>query len=76
LASTVHGVGRGKRLEAIAGVPPRLDRPPRGCAFAPRCSIAESACREGEIATVMLGAAHMARCRKVHANQALQEAAS
>jgi peptide/nickel transport system ATP-binding protein len=76
LASTVHGVGSGKRLEAIAGVPLRLDRPPHGCAFAPRCSMAENTCRESDILPVMLGAAHMARCLKVRAlNSArLQEA--
>jgi peptide/nickel transport system ATP-binding protein len=68
LASTVHGWGRGKRLEAIAGAPPRLDAPPRGCAFAPRCSIAEPVCREGDIAQSMINTAHMARCVKVHAS--------
>ena len=38
LSSTVHGARRGERLEAIPGAPPRLDRLPQGCAFAPRCS--------------------------------------
>jgi peptide/nickel transport system ATP-binding protein len=68
LASTVHGLRRGKRLEAIAGVPPRFDRPPSGCAFAPRCSIAENGCRDGDVAKVMITPTHMARCLKVHAN--------
>jgi len=36
---------RGDRLTPIPGVPPALvDRPP-GCAFAPRCTLAQSICR-------------------------------
>jgi peptide/nickel transport system ATP-binding protein len=66
LASTVHGTGRGKRLEAIAGAPPRLDRPPRGCVFAPRCAIADAACSEGDIAAVTIQPGHAARCLKPH----------
>jgi peptide/nickel transport system ATP-binding protein len=41
LSSTIHGSRRGTRLEAIPGAPPRLDRLPPGCAFAPRCKVAE-----------------------------------
>ena len=58
LSSTVHGARRGKRLEAIPGAPPRLDLPPQGCAFAPRCSIADAACREGEIPPVTVAPGH------------------
>jgi peptide/nickel transport system ATP-binding protein len=66
LSSTIHGGQRGKRLEAIPGAPPRLDRLPEGCTFAPRCSLAEPACREGEIPLVSL-AAHDVRCIKASA---------
>jgi peptide/nickel transport system ATP-binding protein len=65
LSSTVHGGQRGKRLEAIPGAPPRLDRLPQGCTFAPRCKLADTACTQGEIALVSLGAAHQVRCLKV-----------
>jgi peptide/nickel transport system ATP-binding protein len=65
LSSTVHGAGRGKRLGAIPGAPPRLDRPPQGCTFAPRCSIADAACREGDIAPVMVAPGHSGRCLKL-----------
>jgi peptide/nickel transport system ATP-binding protein len=65
LSSTVHGGQRGKRLEAIPGAPPRLDRLPEGCTFAPRCKLADAACTQGEIALVSLGSAHDVRCLKV-----------
>ncbi|RLK58516.1 ABC transporter ATP-binding protein [Actinokineospora cianjurensis] len=34
----------GARLTPIAGTPPALDRPIRGCAFAPRCPLARERC--------------------------------
>jgi len=43
------GAGR-RRMEAIPGLPPAVDRLPPGCAFAPRCDRARDACRAGEIA--------------------------
>jgi peptide/nickel transport system permease protein len=43
------GAGR-RRLEAIPGLPPAVDRLPEGCAFADRCDRVEEACRRGEIA--------------------------
>jgi peptide/nickel transport system ATP-binding protein len=67
LASTVHGARRGVRLEAIAGAPPRLDQLPPGCAFAPRCMLAEPACGEGQIPEVALGPGRGARCIKLRA---------
>jgi peptide/nickel transport system ATP-binding protein len=66
LSSTVHGARRGKRLEAIPGAPPRLDRPPQGCAFAPRCGIADAACRDGDIAPVTITPGHSGRCLTLH----------
>jgi peptide/nickel transport system ATP-binding protein len=63
LSSTIHGGQRGKRLEVIPGAPPRLDRLPEGCTFAPRCSLADATCRQGEIPLVSL-AAHDVRCLK------------
>ena len=67
LSSTVLGASRGTRLEAIPGAPPRLDRLPDGCAFAPRCRIVEAACGTGEIAAVALASGRSARCLKVQA---------
>jgi peptide/nickel transport system ATP-binding protein len=34
------------RLESIAGRPPDLVNPPRGCSFAPRCPYAQRRCHE------------------------------
>ncbi|MBT2470283.1 ABC transporter ATP-binding protein [Streptomyces sp. ISL-66] len=36
----------GRRLPAISGAPPALDALPPGCAFAPRCPLAEERCRK------------------------------
>jgi peptide/nickel transport system ATP-binding protein len=68
LASTIHGARRGVRLEAIPGSPPRLDRLPPGCPFAPRCRQAIQECTEGEIDPVPLTPRHSARCIKVPAS--------
>jgi peptide/nickel transport system ATP-binding protein len=65
LASTIHGGMRGRRLEAIPGSPVNLMELPPGCAFAPRCQLAESACSAAVPAEVWLGPQRMARCVKV-----------
>ncbi len=44
LGATVHAGLRGARLTTIPGAPPNLERLPKGCAFAPRCSYAEDIC--------------------------------
>jgi peptide/nickel transport system ATP-binding protein len=73
LASTVHGARRGARLEAIPGAPPRLDRLPAGCPFAPRCGRADAACSQGDIPSVALSAQHSARCVKPGVERAAAE---
>jgi peptide/nickel transport system ATP-binding protein len=62
LSSTVIGGVRGKKLDTIPGAPPRLDRLPQGCAFAPRCKLVQPACREGEIADLPLAPGRSVRC--------------
>jgi peptide/nickel transport system ATP-binding protein len=64
LSSTVHGAQRGKRLEAIPGAPPRLDRLPQGCSFAPRCSLVAAECHASDIPVTSLAAHHDVRCLK------------
>ena len=50
LMACVPELGAGKRrLEAIPGLPPAVDRLPEGCAFADRCHKAQADCRAGEI---------------------------
>ena len=39
---------RHQKLDAIAGRPPDMVTPPRGCAFAPRCAYAQPRCIEEE----------------------------
>jgi peptide/nickel transport system ATP-binding protein len=70
LSSTVLGATRGQRLEAIPGAPPRLDRLPDGCSFAPRCRLAEPMCTLGDIASVATAPGHSARCLKLQAGVA------
>jgi oligopeptide/dipeptide ABC transporter ATP-binding protein len=38
----------GTRLHAIAGRPPDLIHPPKGCKFSPRCPFVQDKCRESE----------------------------
>jgi peptide/nickel transport system ATP-binding protein len=65
LSSTVLGARRGTPLDAIPGAPPRLDRLPDGCAFAPRCTLAEPICLSGEVANVATAPGRSARCVKL-----------
>ena len=51
LIDSVPELGGGRRkLTAIPGLPPAVDRLPPGCAFAPRCDRAQETCRQGAIA--------------------------
>ncbi len=52
------------RLEQIPGQPPSLLRPPRGCAFHPRCAYAFERCREElpELQPAPEGEGHLFRC--------------
>ena len=51
LMACVPELGGGRRrLEAIPGLPPAVDRLPEGCAFAPRCDRARPDCTQGDIA--------------------------
>jgi peptide/nickel transport system permease protein len=53
LMACVPELGGGKRrLEAIPGLPPVVDKLPEGCAFAERCDRVQPDCRRGEIALV------------------------
>jgi len=67
LSSTVIGAKRGVRLGAIPGAPPRLDKLPQGCSFAPRCPLAERTCEERDVPEVVLSPGRSARCIKVKA---------
>jgi peptide/nickel transport system ATP-binding protein len=64
LSSTVHGAMRGTRLEAIPGAPPDLSRMPTGCAFAPRCRLADEMCRSVSPPIAALAPGHEAECHR------------
>jgi len=53
-----------RRLDAIEGLPPPVDRLPPGCAFAARCPYVEARCREGEIELDPLDESRAVRCIK------------
>ena len=58
--------GQAERPEAIPGSPPNLAKLPPGCAFAPRCTVAEERCWETLPDLVSLTPSHSARCVLVH----------
>ena len=68
LSTRAHG-GRltGKRLPAIPGSPPDLANLPPGCAFAPRCTLADDACRALVPDAIALAAEHRVRCHRTDA---------
>jgi peptide/nickel transport system ATP-binding protein len=53
---------KGTRLQTIAGTVPELADLPAGCAFADRCTIAESRCRDIFPPPVEVGPGHTVRC--------------
>ncbi|MDD9732732.1 dipeptide/oligopeptide/nickel ABC transporter permease/ATP-binding protein [Mameliella sp. AT18] len=73
LMACVPELGEGKRrLEAIPGLPPVVDKLPAGCAFADRCDRVQADCRQGEIDLEREGA-RAVRC--IHPVTPLKEAA-
>ncbi len=53
-----------RRLDAIEGLPPPVDRLPPGCEFADRCPYVEARCREGDITLDPLTEGRAVRCIK------------
>jgi peptide/nickel transport system ATP-binding protein len=66
LASRAHDAMSGSRLDAIPGAPPDLAALPPGCAFAPRCKHAVSACATVNPEPVTIGPQHEARCLRIN----------
>jgi peptide/nickel transport system ATP-binding protein len=56
---------KGTKLDAIPGSPPDLAKLPPGCAFAPRCFLADDNCRRNTPALVELSSGHTARCLRL-----------
>jgi peptide/nickel transport system ATP-binding protein len=55
-------LAKGARLDTIPGSPPDLANRPPGCAFAPRCFLAEERCRREELPLAAAGPGHQAAC--------------
>jgi peptide/nickel transport system ATP-binding protein len=56
---------RRSRFEAMPGTAPSAGSDLPGCAFAPRCPLAEDKCREEQPPPQSVGPEHVARCRRV-----------
>ena len=52
-------------LYTIPGAPPVMSRPPKGCAFAPRCEFAQDACAESVPALSDYSTHRKVRCHRV-----------
>lgn len=53
------------RLVPIPGTPPRLTQRPVGCAFHPRCNLADDACRAAVPPMALLQSAQSAACHRL-----------
>jgi len=62
LASIPDAAKRGKKLTAISGRVPDAEHFPSGCAFHPRCPLAEEHCSEQQPAMESLGGSQSAAC--------------
>jgi peptide/nickel transport system ATP-binding protein len=62
LLRAVPSPDRAMTLQGIEGQPPHPTKRPTGCEFAPRCPLAEDACRVGKIPLVSVSGGHVARC--------------
>jgi oligopeptide/dipeptide ABC transporter ATP-binding protein len=65
LLRSVPRMGSKERLYRIDGQPPNLADLPPGCAFAPRCPLAEDRCRDEAPQPVEMGPAHVASCLRL-----------
>ncbi|RLE22986.1 MAG: ABC transporter ATP-binding protein [Actinobacteria bacterium] len=54
-----------ERLDPIPGNPPSLLRPPSGCAFRPRCSMAADVCSESVPELITIEGPHASRCHRI-----------
>ena len=63
LLACVPELGRPNRtIHPIEGLPPAANALPEGCAFAPRCDLAEARCRRGDIELTAVGEGRLVRC--------------
>ncbi|MCL4288991.1 MAG: ABC transporter ATP-binding protein [Thermoleophilia bacterium] len=73
LFATTPDLFEQREVVSIPGVPPRLDREPAGCAFAPRCDSAFAPCASVTPRALIVGDGRTAEC---HLNDPAARAAS
>ncbi|MEP3276439.1 MAG: ABC transporter ATP-binding protein [Stappiaceae bacterium] len=57
---------KGHKLNAISGSPPKLNRMPQGCVFAPRCPLAKDICRTERPDMTPITSDHSSACHFAH----------
>ena len=72
LRSRAHGAmekidGKRPRLQTIPGAPPDLSLPQTGCAFAPRCTLANNSCKQTQPDVTAISTGHSVRCLRLDA---------
>jgi peptide/nickel transport system ATP-binding protein len=65
--ASLSGAAAAARLSEIPGMVPPLTALPQGCAFAPRCALADAQCRAAYPAYSQVGSGHFAACWKAGA---------
>jgi peptide/nickel transport system ATP-binding protein len=73
LLRAVPSPERAMTLQGIEGQPPHPTKRPTGCEFAPRCPLAEDACRVGKVPLVSVSRGHVARCLRTDVTVGSQE---
>ena len=65
LSSRVERAGKGERLKTISGSPPDLASLSQGCAFAPRCPLANADCQKTAPVLQTIDQGHHAACLRL-----------
>ena len=70
LRSRAHGAmekidGKRPRLQTIPGAPPDLSLAQTGCAFAPRCTLANNSCKQTQPDATVISTGHSVRCLRL-----------
>lgn len=62
LRSRPNNIGKNEKLICIPGMVPNLNNMPKGCAFAPRCSMAKELCHREQPKEIESSTGHKVRC--------------
>lgn len=73
LSSVPNVLVAGRNAKTIPGAVPRLDRPPPGCRFAPRCQLAERVCELEDPALIDDGVGNRVACHPLNRAASLRQ---